>query len=82
MTLTGTMPDVTPAQILALLTWIVSQAVAYGWLDVRYQQIVLSVGATLLAIGWKLADSWLRTGRAKAVAVNPALANLTTKTTP
>lgn len=79
MKLSGTMPDVTPAQLLALLTWIVSQAVAYGWLDVRYQQVVLSAGSTLLAVGWKLADSWIRTGRAKAVAANPTIAALPPK---
>lgn len=73
MKISGTMPDVTPAQALAVLTWIVSQAVAYGWLDIRYQQVVLSAGATLLTIGWGAADAHIRHGRAKAVAANPAL---------
>jgi len=73
MKLSGRMPDVTPAQITALIAWIVSQAVAYGWLDARDSQLVLSAGATILFAAWKLADALIRNGRAKAVAANPAL---------
>lgn len=73
MKLSGRMPDVTPAQITALLGWIVSQAVAYGWLDTRYSQVVLSAGSTILFAAWKIADALIRNGRAKAVAANPSL---------
>ena len=65
MKLSGTMPDVTPAQGVALLTWVVSQAVAYGWLDTRYSQIVLSVGATVIVAAWKIADAIIRNGRSR-----------------
>ena len=75
MKLTGTMPDVTPAQIAAVVGWVVAQLVAYGVLDVRYQQVTVSAGATLLGVAWKLADAYLRGQRAKAVAANPALAS-------
>ena len=75
MNVTGKMPDVTPAQLGAVVGWIVSQFVAYGWLDTRYSQIVVSVGATVLFVGWKIADAMIRNGRAKAVAANPDLAN-------
>lgn len=67
------MPDVTPAQLVAFLAWIVSQAVAFGYLDTRYSQIVLSVGSTLIVVAWKLADAIIRNGRARAVAANPSL---------
>ena len=73
MKVSGRMPDVTPAQCAAVVGWIVSQAVAYGWLDTRYSQIVLSAGGTLLFTGWKIADAVIRNGRAKAVAANPTL---------
>lgn len=73
MKVSGGMPDVTPAQVTAVIGWIVSQAVAYGWLDTRYSQIVLSAGGTILFAAWKLADAIIRNGRAKAVAANPAL---------
>jgi hypothetical protein len=73
MKVSGTMPDVTPAQLVAVVGWIVSQAVAYGWLDTRYSQIVLSAGSTILFAAWKLADAVIRNGRAKALAANPTL---------
>lgn len=80
MKLSGTMPDVTPAQLVAFLTWIVSQAVAYGYLDTRYSQVVLSVGSTLVVVAWKFADAIIRHGRAQAIAANPSL--LTAPTAP
>lgn len=67
------MPDITPAQITALVSWIVSQAVAYGWLDTRFSQIVLSAGSTIVAFAWTWADAHIRHGRALAVAANPSL---------
>lgn len=70
----GTMPDITPAQIAAVVGWIVAQLVAYGVLDARYQALALSIGATVLAVAWKIADAWLRGKRAVAVASNPDVA--------
>lgn len=68
MTFSGTMPDITPAQITAFVQWIVSQLVAYGWLDTRFSQIVLSAGSTILALAWTWADAHIRHGRAKVIA--------------
>lgn len=56
-------PDVTPAQALAITGWVVAQAVAYGWLGPMYEQVAVSIGATALAVGWKLADAVIRSGR-------------------
>lgn len=67
----GRLPDITPAQILAVATWVAAQAVAYGWLTSTQSQVVLSGGATIVAAAWKIADSLLRGARAKAVASNP-----------
>jgi len=72
MKVSGTMPDLTPAQLVAALTWVVAQAVAFGWLDTRYSQVILSVGSTVIVAAWKIADAIIRNGRAKAVAANPA----------
>jgi hypothetical protein len=69
MKLSGTMPDVTPAQLVAALTWVVAQAVAFGYLDTQRSQLVLSVGSTVIAAAWKIADAIIRNGRAKALAV-------------
>lgn len=71
MKVSGTMPDVTPAQVLAFVQWIVAQAVAYGYLDTRFSQIVLSAASTIVAFGWTWADAHIRHGRAQAVAANP-----------
>lgn len=75
MKISGLMPDVTPAQVAAVVGWIVTQLVAYGWLDTRYSQILVSAGSTILFAAWKIADALIRNGRAKAIAANPALVN-------
>ena len=62
----GKMPDITPAQLLAVAGWIAAQAVAYGWLTTQQSQLVLSAGATIVAAAWKIADAFLRANRAKA----------------
>jgi len=69
MKFSGTMPDLTPAQLVAALTWVVAQAVAFGYLDTQRSQLVLSVGSTVIAAAWKIADAIIRNGRAKAMAV-------------
>lgn len=63
----GRMPDITPAQVTALLGWIIAQAVAFGWLDSDQSQILVSAGATIVAAAWKVADALLRGRRAQAV---------------
>ena len=67
----GKMPDITPAQALAVATWVVAQAVAWGWVTDSQGQILISAGATIVAAAWKIADSLLRGKRAQAVADNP-----------
>lgn len=54
------MPDITPAQIAAIIGWVAAQAVAYGWLTTEQSQLVMSAGATIVAASWKLADAFLR----------------------
>lgn len=69
----GNVPDITPAQIAAVVGWIVAQLVAYGVLDIRYQQLAVSIGATVLGAAWKFADAYLRGQRAKALLPKPAV---------
>lgn len=69
---TGNMPDITLAQSTAVVGWIVAQAVAFGVLDVRYQQLAVSAGATVLAVALKASDAWLRGKR--VTALKPATA--------
>lgn len=71
--LKGQTPDITPGQIAALLTFVVGQAVAYGWITDHTAQLAVSIGSTVLAAAWKLADAYLRGSRAKA-ALSPTVA--------
>lgn len=62
-------PDITTAQIAAVLTFVAGQAVAFGWLSSSREQLLVSIGSTAIAAVWKLADAWIRHGRSKAAAV-------------
>lgn len=64
--MTGNMPDITKVQVGAALMWIVSQAVAYGWLSHSPNQEVLSGAATVIALALTWADAHLRGKRAIA----------------
>ena len=78
MKLSGLMPDITLAQSTAVVGWVVTQLVAFGVLDGRNSQLVVSAGGTFLFSAWHLADALIRNGRAKAVAANPSLVGTTT----
>lgn len=67
----GKMPNITQAQILAALTWVVGQAVTLGWCDQETSKVILSSGTSLLAAAWIIGDAYLRSNRAKAVAADP-----------
>lgn len=65
-------PDITPAQILAVVTFLVAQLVSYGVIDGTAQQAILSAAGTILPAVWVLADSLLRGKRVQSLAVaNP-----------
>lgn len=63
---TGKTPDITPAQIAAVLTFAVGQLVAFGAVSKTKEQVLISAGSTIVAAVWKLADAFLRGSRAKA----------------
>jgi hypothetical protein len=81
---TGKTPDITPAQIGAVLTFVVGQAVAFGWLDGTRAQTLVSAGSIIIAAAWKIADAYLRGSRAKGLVITPGVpkAAPTTLTTP
>lgn len=66
------MPDVTPAQLLSVLTFVVAQVVAWGFVSNDAGQRLISVGGIILPAVWKLADAYLRGERVKAVQPHPA----------
>ena len=62
----GPMPDLTPAQILAVVGWAVAQLVAFGVISNERAQLATSIGATVLAAILKAADAYLRGKRNQA----------------
>lgn len=67
---TGSTPDITPAQIAAVVAFVVGQFVAWGVLDGTREKVYVSAGVTLVSVAWKLADAYLRGQRAKALALS------------
>lgn len=71
------MPDITLAQITAILTFIAGQAVTMGLADEETTKILLSSGITLATVALGLFDAFIRRGRANiaaAAATNAQLA--------
>jgi hypothetical protein len=68
----GSMPSITPAPVVAVLTFIASQAVAWGWITNDAGQRLVSGGGTLVALVLPIVEAYLRGQRVKAVASNPA----------
>ena len=66
------LPDITQAQIISALGWIVAQAVGMGLIDSTTEKLALQIGASVIALGWMVGDALLRGRRAQAVAANPA----------
>lgn len=54
------LPDVTPAQVLAVIAFALTQAVAYGLIDGTVQQAALSAAGTIVPAVWAFADAFLR----------------------
>lgn len=63
------MPDITKAQILAILGFIAAQAIAFGWLNQGQAQKYIAIGGIVLPAVLKLCDSYLRGQRANALAL-------------
>lgn len=61
-------PDVTLAQILAGVAFVVGQLVAMGVVDNDQSQLFLQVATTGITAAWVIADAVIRQGRAKAAA--------------
>ncbi len=61
----GKMPELSIATVLAVVGWVVAQAVAFGWLDTATSQEFLSVTSTAIALGVKFWDATVRAARNK-----------------
>lgn len=61
-------PDITPAQIVAGVTWVGGEILAMGLIDNNTNQHIVEFASTAIPAAWIVADSIIRLGRAKAVA--------------
>lgn len=66
----GAQPDITPAQIGALITFYGGQAVAFGLISNSKEQVLVSAGSIIIGAVWKIADAFLRGSRNKAKATH------------
>lgn len=71
--LTGNRPDITPAQVGALVVMVVGQLIAWGWVSNDNAQWVISIGTFVLAIAWKAVDAYLRGKRNEAAVALPVV---------
>lgn len=61
-------PDITLAQILAGVGFVVAQAVAMGVIDNDAASFALQIASTVITAAWVVGDAVIRQGRAKAAA--------------
>jgi hypothetical protein len=62
-----TTPNVTPAQVGALVTAIGGQAVAFGLLSGTREQTIVAITTAAIGVAWKLADAIIRNGRSRSL---------------
>jgi hypothetical protein len=56
----GHMPDITPAQLVAAITWVAAQAVAAGWINNDQSQHWVQLSSTIVTAVWIAGDAILR----------------------
>lgn len=54
------LPDVTKAQVIAFVSWVVTQVVALGWIDNNTGAIIVQAASTLISMVWIIMDGYLR----------------------
>ena len=60
----GARPDITPAQVLALLTFALTELVGLGLVTNHTEKLILGIAGIVIPAALKLADSHLRGKRA------------------
>lgn len=65
--MTGKTPDITPAQVVAVLGSIVGQLVAFGLLTTERSQMIVGLASIVVPFGWLVADAIIRHGRSRAM---------------
>lgn len=76
----GSMPDVTPIQAFAFVTWVLTQAVSLGFMSGETDKLLLSVSGTVIPVAVGYYDAHIRRSRNIAKSTVEA-ANATGSTT-
>lgn len=63
----GSMPDITPAQIIAYIAAIVTQLVNFGLLSGRTAHLVVGLAGIVVPATLLIADAIIRHGRSRAL---------------
>lgn len=64
-------PDISPAQLLSMLTAIVGLVVSLGFVDNDRAQAFLAAASVVVPIAWIWADALIRHGRSRALLLPP-----------
>jgi uncharacterized membrane protein len=64
-------PDITPAQVIAVITSLVGLFVSQGFIDNNLSQLIVGVASIIVPFGWLVADAMIRHGRSRALGVPP-----------
>lgn len=67
------MPDITKAQVLAVVKFLVAQVVAWGFIQNDAGQKIIAIAGIVIPAVWIAADAYLRGERVKAVSPPPTL---------
>jgi hypothetical protein len=62
----GKMPDITPAQVIAAIQWVATQAITMGLADQETTKVLVSTASTAVTGLWFIADAWIKHSRNKA----------------
>jgi hypothetical protein len=65
--LTGNTPDITPAQIVAVIGSIVTEALGAALISGRVAHLVVGLAGILVPFAWIVADAIIRHGRSRAL---------------
>lgn len=71
--LNGNTPDLTPAQLVAVVTAVVTQLVNFGLLSGRVEHLVVGLAGILVPFAWIVGDAIIRHGRSRALAPTAAV---------
>lgn len=61
-------PDISPAQILSLVTMIVTQLVNAAVVDGNTAKLIIGIAGVVVPFAWMMADAIIRHGRSKVAA--------------